>query len=205
MWMPRNAVLALALALLPGCGALSALSDSTAQLDAFTLSPLAATLTPATGRRHLIVELPTSAGALATDRILIKPVPFQAQYLPDARWTEPAPALLQTLLVASFQNLGGFRLVGRTGSGLMPDYTLMTELLEFQAEPAGAEAAPLTIRITANMTLIRESDRSIIGSRRFSATAEVATDETPDLVSGFNRAMQVILRDVVLWTTNFAG
>jgi cholesterol transport system auxiliary component len=205
MWMPRHAVLALALALIPGCEALSALSDSSARMDAFTLSPLAAASAPTTGRRHLIVELPASAGALATDRILVKPLPFQAQYLPDGRWTEPAPALLQTLLVASFQNIGGFRLVGRTAAGLMPDYTLMTELLEFQAEPTAAEAAPLTIRITVNMTIIRESDRSIISARRFSATAEVATDETPDLVIGFNRAMQVILRDVVLWTISSVG
>lgn len=209
MWMPRQAGLALALAftlaLLPGCGALSALSDSSDRLDAFTLSPLAATLTPATGTRHLVVELPTAAGALATDRILIKPVPFQAQYLPDGRWTEPAPALVQTLLVASFQNLGGFRLVGRSGAGLMPDYTLMTELLEFQAEPSGAEAEPLTIRITANMTLIRESDRRIMATRRFSAASVVATDATSDLVTGFDRGLQVILQEVLRWTVASAG
>lgn len=209
MLMLRHTVLALAalgsFAVIPGCGALSALSDSAAQLDAYTLSPLPATAAPPSGRRHLIVELPTSAGALATDRILIKPVPFQAQYLPDGRWTEPAPALLQTLLVASFQNVGGFRLVGRTGAGLMPDYTLMTELQEFQAEPTAPGATSQTVRITANMTLIRESDRSIIASRRFSATAEVTTDETPDLVSGFDRALQGMLREMVQWTVSIAG
>ncbi len=205
MLMLRHAVLALALALIPGCGAISALSDSAASLDAYTLSPLPASANPASGRRHLIVELPTSSGALATDRILIKPVPFQAQYLPGGRWTEPAPALMQTLLVASFQNVGGFRLVGRTGAGLMPDYTLMTELQEFQAEPSGPETEPLTIRIGANMTLIRESDRRIIASRRFSASVTVASDATPDLVAGFDQALQRILQDVVQWTVNSAG
>lgn len=199
----RHAVLALAL--LPGCGALSALSDSAAALDAYTLSPLPASPSPASGRRHLIVELPTSAGALATDRILIKPSPSQAQYLPDGRWTEPAPALVQTLLVASFQNVGGFRLVGRTGAGLMPDHTLMTELLEFQAAPSGAGTTPLTVQITANMTLIRESDRQIIATRRFSASAVVATDATPDLVNGFDLALQGVLQEVVVWTANTAG
>jgi cholesterol transport system auxiliary component len=101
-------MLSFSLALLAGCGALSSLSKASEELDAYTLSPARGSGTPAAGRGHLIVELPSSAGALATDRILIKPLPFQAQYLPDGRWTEPAPALLQTLMVASFQNLGGF-------------------------------------------------------------------------------------------------
>jgi len=205
MFMIKNAVLAVAMSVLSGCGALSALSEASAPLNTFTLSPAAGTGSAAAGSGHLVVELPSSAGALATDRILIKPIPFQAQYLPDGRWSEPAPALVQTLLVASFQNLGGFRLVGRTGAGLLPDHTLMTELQEFHAEPAGADRAPLTIRISAMMTLIRETDRQIVGSRRFAATATVVSDDTLSLVSGFDSALQTILRDAVAWTRAEAG
>jgi len=196
----RFAILPLTFLLLSGCGALTAISEASAQLDAYTLSPVASTAEPAAGSRHLVVELPTSAGALATDRILVKPIAFQAQYLPDGRWSEPAPALVQTLLVASFQNLGGFRLVGRTGAGLMPDYTLMTELQEFHAEPAGPATAAFTIRVSAMMTLIRESDRRIVASRRFSAIANTATNDTLTVVSGFDSAMQAILQQAVTWT-----
>jgi cholesterol transport system auxiliary component len=192
--------MSLAFSLLAGCGALSSLSKAGAELDAYTLSPARASEAPAGGNRHLIVELPSSAGALATDRILIKPVPYQAQYLSDGRWTEPAPALLQTLLVASFHNLGGFRLVGRTANGLNPDYTLMTELQDFQAEPSGTEPPQYVIRISMMMTLIRESDRRIVATRRFSATETVGSDDTPTLVGGFDRAMQGLLREVVIWT-----
>lgn len=190
---------ALMTVLLSGCGALTAISDAGTPKDVYTLSPLAARSVVATGNRHLVVELPTSAGAVATDRIQIKPVAYQSQYLPDAVWSEPAPTLVQTLLVASLQNLGGFRLVGRIGAGLMPDYTLMTELQDFHAEPVGASAAPLTIRISAMMTLIRESDRRIVATRRFMATAEVASDDTDTLVRGFDGAMQILLHDAVVW------
>lgn len=136
---------------------------------------------------------------MGTDRILIKPVPYQAQYLPDGRWIEPAPALVQTLLIASFQNLGGFRLVGRTANGLNPDFTLMTELQDFQAEPLGPKAAGYLIRISIMMTLIRESDRRIVATRRFSATETVGSDDTLILVGGFDRAMQNVLQEVVAW------
>lgn len=190
----------LSLALLSGCGALGAVSDASTPLDAYTLSPYAPGQIPAGGRRHLVVELPTSGGALATDRILIKPLPYQAQYLPDARWSEPTPALLQSLLVVSFQNAGGFRLVGRTGAGLMPDYTLMTEIQSFQAEPAGPAPEPLIVRIGVMMTVIRESDRQIIAARPFAATANVASDDSAAVVAGFDLALQSVLRDAVQWT-----
>jgi cholesterol transport system auxiliary component len=190
----------LILALLGGCSTLSALSSASASMDAFTLSPVPTSGTPLPGRRHLVVELPTSAGAVSSDRILVKPVPFQAEYLPDGRWSEPAPALIQTLLVASFQNTGGFRLVGRTGAGLMPDYTLMTELQDFHAEPQGAERAPLMVRVSVMATLIRESDRTIVGARRFAASATAPTNDTATLVRAFDAATRQVLDEVVSWT-----
>ena len=198
-------VLTLALPLLAGCGAISSLSAAGEELDAYTLSPARSASSAAAGRRHLVVETPSAPGALATDRILIKPLPYQAQYLPGSRWSEPAPALVQTLLVASFQNLGGFGLVGRTGAGLMPDYTLMTELQEFQAEPMANGDGPATVKIGMLMTIIRESDRRIIASRRFAATEVVASDTVPDIVAGFDRVLQRLLGEAVLWTGQQAG
>lgn len=185
---------------LAGCGAVSSLSKAGAELDAYTLSAASGSVTTARGRDHLIVELPSSAGALATDRILIKPVPYQAQYLPDGRWSEPAPALVQTLLVASFQNLGGFALVGRTANGLNPDYTLMTDLMDFQVEPSGPEPDQFAVRITMVMTLIRESDRQVVASKRFTSVETAPSDDTEVLVGVFDRALQAVLRDIVGWT-----
>jgi len=198
--MIRLSLIPLILWVLSGCSTLGALSSASAPMDAFTLSPLPASGPPAPGRRHLVVELPTAAGAVSSDRILVKPVPFQAEYLPDGRWTEPAPALVQTLLVASFQNAGGFRLVGRTGAGLTPDYTLMTELQDFHAEPQGVSPAPLTVRITAMVTLIRESDRSIVAARRFTASAVAPTNDTVTLVRAFDTATRALQDEVVPWT-----
>ena len=192
--------LVIALSPLSGCGAISSISKSGAELDSYTLTPARSAGSPRGGTGHLIVELPSSAGALATARILIKPVPYQAQYLPEGRWSEPAPALLQTLLVASFQNLGGFELVGRTANGLNPDYTLMTELQDFLIEPVGAEQGGFVIRIGMMATLIRESDRQIVTSRRFSATETVASDDTRTLVGAFDTALQRVLAEIVGWT-----
>lgn len=194
----RPHILVLLLTGLGGCAALSSINEDSTTLDAYTLAPLAVVETP-TRPVHLVVQLPTSAGALATDRILIKPSVLQAQYLPDGRWTDPAPVLLQTLLLASLQNAGGFQLVDRDGGGLMPDFTLMTELQDFQAEPNTTDTS-VTVRVRVAMTLIRESDVSIAASRQFNATAVAANNSTPALIMAFHEALRTVLIDAVNWT-----
>ncbi|MBN8291292.1 membrane integrity-associated transporter subunit PqiC [Rhodobacter sp. NTK016B] len=184
---------------LPGCGALSVVSTASEPLDTYTLSPLRAEPSRTGGTGHLVVELPTSGGELATDRILIKVSPRQAEYLPGARWSEPAPAMLQTLLVNALLDQGGFRLVSRVGAGLMPDFTLMTEFLSFQAELYGVASASARVHVSAQLTLIRESDRGIAGTRRFESTAATNSDATADLVAGLDDAVQRVLGDAVVW------
>ncbi|SLN77105.1 ABC-type transport auxiliary lipoprotein family protein [Roseisalinus antarcticus] len=184
---------------LPGCGALSAVTTASDPLDTYTLSPLQAAPSRAGGNGHLVVELPTSGGELATDRILIKVSSRQAEYLPGARWSEPATAMVQTLLVNSLLNQGGLRLVSRVGAGLMPDFTLMTEILAFQAELFGTNLASAKVHVSVQLTLIREADRAIAGTQRFESTATVLSDTTASLVAGLDAAMQSVLGDAVAW------
>ncbi|MCO8146663.1 ABC-type transport auxiliary lipoprotein family protein [Rhodovulum tesquicola] len=198
MSLTRRSLLSMsAMAGLSGCGALSAVSRASKPLDTYTLSPLGPAAAPRTGAGHLVVELPTSGGELSTDRILIKISPRQAEYLPDARWSEPTPAMVQTLLVNSLLNRGGLRLVTRVGAGLMPDHTLMTEITAFQAELIGPDRAQ--VRIALQLTLIREADRSITGTRRFGATVASASDGSAALIASLDAAMQSVLAEAVGW------
>jgi cholesterol transport system auxiliary component len=200
MILSRRAVLSLSAAAgLSGCGAVSALSRAGQPLDTFTLTPLAPADRRGGGTLHLVVELPTSGGSFATDRILIKASPQQAQYLPGARWSEPTAAMVQTLLVNALLDRGDFRLVTRVGAGLMPDHTLMTEIQAFQAELTGAASEPARTRILMQMTLIRESDRAIVATRRIAATTGVASDSTLALIAGMDRTMQEVLAQALVW------
>ncbi|MCE6952799.1 ABC-type transport auxiliary lipoprotein family protein [Cereibacter sphaeroides] len=187
---------ALAAALpLSGCGAFSSLSRASEALDTYTLSPLPGQ--GGSGSGITVVEAASSGGALATDRILIKPSRVQAQYLPDARWSDPAPALVQTLLVGSLQNAGGFRLVARDAAGLVPDYTLMTELRDFQAEAPPGQ--PPVVKVGLTLTLIREDDRSILATRRVDARAQALSDATGDVIVAFEAATTQALSEAAPW------
>lgn len=199
--LARLLLLIAGLSTLGGCGAVSAVSGASERLDAYTLQPLSPQKRGRAGAGHLIVEEPTASGALATDRILVKPNPIQAQYLPGARWIDPAPVLIQTLLLQSFDNAGGFRLVSRQAAGLMPDYTLMTEMRAFQAEVDPSGGPQMTVRVGLTLTLIRESDRRIIASRQVERVAIAPSDAPLSVVSAFEAAVASALSDAVTWAT----
>jgi cholesterol transport system auxiliary component len=203
--MNRRALLSLlALPALPACGALTALGDATTALDIYELR--APTDLPVASRalaRDLIIEVPTAGGALDTDRILIRPNPLQAQYLPGVGWTDAAPVMIQTLILRSFEATGALRYVGRRPLGTGGDFALVSELTELQAEvgPAGA----VTARIALTARLVRESNASVIATRRFAATGPVASTETMDVVSALDTAAGSVMRELVRWALGTMG
>ncbi|MFV0490345.1 MAG: ABC-type transport auxiliary lipoprotein family protein [Pseudorhodobacter sp.] len=192
-------------ALLPGCAALSALGGGS--LDVYDLAaPADAPVARRTVSRQMVVELPTAPGVLMTDRILIRPRPLQAQYLPDGSWATETPEMMQTLIVRTLENSNAFRYVGRRPLGSYGDYVLVSELTDLQAEvqPEGAgDGATVRVRLMAR--LVRESDASVLGSRSFTASVPVATTETIDVVEGLNDATQEMLRQLSSWVLSTTG
>lgn len=198
--MPRVILFAMLAALLSGCGAISAIGEATTPLDAYELRA------PAEGpvaqgrplQRDLIIETPSASGALDTDRIMIRPHPLQAQYLPRARWSDNTPVMVQTLMLRSIENANALRYVGRrplAGSG---DFALISELTDFQAEldPDG-ETAMIRLRLVAR--IVRESDASIVAVRTFTSSAVAPDLETLGLVGSFNTAVEPMMRDITGW------
>jgi cholesterol transport system auxiliary component len=187
--------------LLSGCGTL--LGGATTPLDAFDLrAPQVASVARATGR-SLVVEIPDAGGALDTDRIMIRPNPLQAQYLPGARWTDEAPQMLQTILLRALEDTNALRYVGRRPLGGLGDIALVSELTDLQAEVGPEDAVVARMRITARM--VRESDSEVLSSRSFQARVPIASTETMDVVQGLNAASDVVIGEMVDWVLRQIG
>lgn len=195
----RTIAMILALSALTGCGAISALTNAATPLEVFELRP-PDTIPAARGQlaRDLIIEVPTTSGALDTDRIMIRPNPLQAQYLPGVRWSGQLPVMVQTLLLRSIEETGGLRYVGRRPLGARGDYALVTEIVDFQAEAVpGGDGATIDIRLIAR--IVRESDAQILASRTFAASAATTTTATDSLIVAFDAATDQILPDFAAW------
>ena len=192
------------LSMLTGCGALSAIGDATTPLDAYELR---APVLPQAGRslpRALSIEPPTASGALATDRILIRPNPVQSLYLPGARWSDQAPLMFQTVMLRAFEDTGALSYVGRRPLGGTGDFALISEITDFQAELAeNRQSAVARIRLTARM--VREADARVMARRSFQALGGSESTDTLDIVQAFNSASDELLDELVRWGLGVIG
>ncbi len=186
---------------LGGCAALP--GGSGRALDTYELR--APANPPVAGRslaRDVVVETPEAGPALDLDRIMIRPNPLQAQYLPGARWTGDAPVMMQRLMVRTLQDANAFRFVGRRPLGPGADFALVSELTDFQAEET-AEGTIVRIRLVAR--LVREEDATVIASRSFTAASPIESLDTLNVVQSFNAATDTVLRDLSTWVQTTLG
>ncbi|MFN3937210.1 MAG: ABC-type transport auxiliary lipoprotein family protein [Gemmobacter sp.] len=203
MTLLRPATFALLLvAGLPGCAAISALGGAATPLEAYEISTPAVPVARRPSGRELVVELPGAGGGFQTDRIMLRPNPLQAQYLPGARWTEETPALVQTLMLRSLDATGGFRHVGRKPLGSFGDVALVSEILDFQGE---AQDGTATVRLRLSARLVRESDARVIAGRQFVATTSVADLSPLAVVEGFDRAAAGLMAELAGWVLSNLG
>ncbi len=78
----------------------------------------------------------------------------------------------------SISNTGGVAFVTGDVTAPLPDFVVMTEILDFQAELAPEPAPTAQVRVRVKLTLVRDSDRRILTTRTFEAVQAAASTET---------------------------
>jgi cholesterol transport system auxiliary component len=199
----RAAAALAALLAVSGCAGFQQITAVTTPAELYTLTPKS-TFDPATPEvaAQLVVEEPTAASGLNTDRIAVMPNPLRMQYFPVARWVDRAPLMVQTLLLESFENSGGIGAVGRSAVGLRADYSLVTDLREFQARvPPGARPDdPVEVVVRLNVKIVDSRSDRIVGSRSFENERRAESNAMFDVALAFDAALGSVMRDAVEWT-----
>lgn len=148
---------------------------------------------------QLAVEEPIASGGIDTQRIALANHPLETQYFAEARWTERAPQMVQTLMVESFENTGRIVAVGRQALSIRADYELKTDLREFQAEYFDGAKVP-TAHVRLNAKLVRHPRRDIVASQTFETKVPAASNDMLAIVAAFDEALGKVLRRLVEWT-----
>ena len=189
--------------MLSGCSAISSLNSAAESLDAFELrAPAALPVAGSPQAIDLVVEVPSAAGAIDTDRILVRPTPVQVAYLPDARWTAPAPVMLQSALDEAFLRTNAFRFVGRRPLGASGDVALVTDLVDFGAAVSGEGAV---VQVTLVARLVREEDAAITATRTFTRSVPVPDTRSATIIAGYEAATSALIADVAGWVLASRG
>ncbi|MBI1210992.1 MAG: hypothetical protein GC190_05980 [Alphaproteobacteria bacterium] len=147
---------------------------------------------------QLVVEEPSAAKGIDTDRIAIAPTPLEVKYFASSRWADRAPRMVQALMIQSFENSKRIVSVGRQSLGLRSDYVLKTELREFQAEKN--QDGSTSVRVRLNLKLVRPSLGQIVASQSFESFKPAASENIPDIVNAFDDAVGAVLKRAVAWT-----
>ena len=136
---------------------------------------------------QLAAELPVVLTGLDTSRIALQRSPTTFEYYARARWTDRAPAMVQTLIIESFQNSERIVAVGREAAGLRADFILRTELREFQAEYSAL--GPPKAHVWIDATLVSSPNRIIVGTHHVDHVVDTAADRMAAIVETFDQAL----------------
>ncbi len=183
-----------ALALLSGCGSLLAPSGDPAKLYMLHAPAQVATNAPQ-ARWQLLIAAPDAPLDLNNSRIAVAPTPDRIDYYANVSWTDRPPAMLQELLLQSFDRSGRIGAVQRQSGGLKADFILTCDIQNFQVESSSEPVAH--IGLTAR--LVRTRDRTIVASKRFD-TSSPAGGNFDGAIAAFDAGLQTLLPQIVDWT-----
>ena len=202
--VPGRATARLAAALvgvLLGVGGCTVLPEVGKPLDLYTLTPKTTFEGPLPKVDwQLVVEMPLAAAGLDTSRIAIARTPFRLDYYAGAVWTENAPAMVQTLMIESFESTRRIVAVGREAIGLRPDYILKTDLREFQAVYYDSDGPGPTVLVRMNAKLVQMPERRIIAARTVEREVEAESSRLADIIIAFDAALGRVLKEIVVFT-----
>ncbi len=176
---------------LSGCGSLVDLPGKGPGAALYNLRN-AVPVSSAKGGRVLNVQVtiaePVADRDLDTDRIALMPTDRRIDYYADAKWSDRAPSVVQSLLLATLQNTGRLPALGRPG-GMTADVALMGELDRFEAHGTSRPE----VSIALNLRLITQPGGRLIRAQRFSQNAQAAGSDVESVVAAFESAMSTIL------------
>jgi cholesterol transport system auxiliary component len=146
----------------------------------------------------LVVDEPTAAHQLDTSRIALMSGQFRVEYYAEVEWTDSAPAMVQLLLIQSFQNTGRLPVVASSRQTFSADFLLLSNLRKFQVENDASGTPQATVVLEA--TLLRMPRRTHVATTRFEKATPISSVSTEAVTAAFDASLGDVMRRVVGWT-----
>jgi len=142
----------------------------------------------------LEVLLPAAGTGLSGEGIAVLRPGQRLDYYSGARWAEPAPALLQALVVETLRQNGRFALVEPDTGPFDAQYLLSLELTHFEAEYADSGAP--TVHVELVCTLGQRRGRQVLESFTAAGSATASADRMQAVVDAFEQATRAALSQI---------
>jgi cholesterol transport system auxiliary component len=159
-----------------------------------------AVVAPAAARLPLALTVarPRAPQSIDTDRIAVVQPGLRFDHYNGLRWSEPAPQMLQSLLVGSLQASGRYEAVLSAPSRVVGDLLLDVELQRFEASYAAPGAAPV-VHVQMQLTLVDARRGERLSSLIATGQSAAAADRRGDVMVAFEKATTDALSSVTGW------
>jgi cholesterol transport system auxiliary component len=145
----------------------------------------------------LAVAPPRASASLDTDRIAVVQPDSRFDYFAGVRWAEPAPQMLQRLLVRALAADGRFVTVVAAPSRVPADLALDVELRSFEAVYAGGAGVPV-VSVEMQVTLVDAREARRLVSFVVRAESGAADNRRMAVLESFERATAEALQETVV-------
>lgn len=191
------AAVASLLAVMAGCTN-ALLGPEAEPLETYRLGAPAVTEAAARLPMALTVARPRAAESIDTDRIAVVQPGLRFDHYQGIRWSEPAPQMLQSLLVSSLQASARYETVLSAPSRVPTDLLLDVELQRFEVRYAAPGAAPVAL-VQMQLTLVDARRGLRLSSLAASGESPAAADRRGDVMVAFERATSDALGAAAAW------
>jgi len=195
----RLIVLVVGALALAGCSLLAGKREELT-IYAPTLTRLASAAESQQSARHwqLAIAQPLVISPLDGDRIVVMPRAGEIQFYKGARWRDNSPAMIQDLLVRAFRDSTNVTAFAAPTGGVHADFTLRSDLQDFQAEYRAARVPTVAVRI--NVQFVDNSNGHALASRSFTTQHTSVGTDLPHVFAAFEQALNELLPQIVSWT-----
>ena len=152
---------------------------------------------------QLVVPRPVGPALVDSARISVRPAPGELQVYKAAAWTQPAPDIVQDVVVHAFEDSGRIGGVARRGEGINAEYTLLLDVRRFDsdyAEPGGPAAV-----VEIGAKLLADDDDRVVANRVFRASVPAGGTDVANVARAFEQALGEATRGIVGWTLAEGG
>ncbi|WP_298965069.1 ABC-type transport auxiliary lipoprotein family protein [uncultured Methylobacterium sp.] len=159
----------------------------------FDLTALPGAARAGAARRSIVVAEPVGIQPFEADRIIVR-AGGTVSFLGGGQWADRLPRLIQTRLIQSLENAGRLRSVGRPGDKVAADIILVSDIRAFDIVAPSREAV-----VDLSVKLVQDSTGTVTAARVFQARVPVEQVAAPQAANGLDRALSIVLADVVRW------
>lgn len=149
------------------------------------------------------VARPRAAVSLDTERIAVVQPDNRFDYFSGMRWSEPAPQMLQALVVRVLQCDGRYQVVVAAPSRVPTDLLLDLELRRFEAVYAAGGAAP-SVRVEFQATLVDPRQVRRVSSIVASSEVAAADNRRAAVLDAYQRATAEAVHALTAWLREVA-